>query len=92
MIDDEMDRYISRSIKNWAALKSLPAGGRERLLQQASQTSIRQLPWWEKISISLGLFYQTKSERFHGGNRRVIPATQSRVYSYYLITNWRFAS
>ena len=41
-MNDEMDYYLDRSIKNWAAKHQPPIGGRERLLDLAGSAPVQR--------------------------------------------------
>ncbi len=38
---DTTDRYLRKRLKNWADIQQPPSGGRDRLLQNASEANIQ---------------------------------------------------
>jgi hypothetical protein len=91
MMDDDLDVYIGRSLKNWSASQPLPAGGRRRLLRAAAGYSEDHdrmtylLSIWKK-STSPTTAYPIHGDRFLG------PLTQSRYWSYHLAASLRLAT
>ena len=91
MIDDEMDIYLRHRLKNWVARQKPSQDVRERLLQAAKSTPVQDDWLIIRIlhSISGVLFSGTA---FHPrGEWKVNPATQSRIFSFHLATDWRWA-
>jgi hypothetical protein len=83
---DEMDVYIQRRLKNWAAVKKPAVNGRKRLLRAVvlgdlapKQASIWQ--FWPK-SQAIDAF---QDEQFH------IPYTQTKYWSFHLATSTHLA-
>lgn len=88
---DEMDYYLSRCIKNWAATKKAPIGGRVRLLDAASsppvqreRQMVRLLTYFKALLLADREFYPERE--FYLG-----PFTQSRAWSFHFAANWRWA-
>jgi hypothetical protein len=90
-VQDAMDSFISRCLKNWAAHQAPPADGKERLLQAA------QLPlppvkhfigriWLDRI------FSTQVPQRMFEDDVLTIPFTQSRILSFHLTTSIRFVA
>jgi hypothetical protein len=93
MMDErEMDVYIGRCMKNWAAFQKPAQGGRERLLRVASiRPDLYHTPLGLPIADMLkSLFYlQPVMEIEADGS--FVPFTQSRVWSFHLATAPRVA-
>ena len=87
---DEMDNYVGRSLKNWAARQRPPVDGRQRLLQAASQ------PAYEKPGkiIHLLSFLIRRDDTFERliypqSDWQVGPALSNYALSFYNVANWR---
>jgi hypothetical protein len=94
MMDErEMDAYISRCMKNWAACQPLPAGGRERLIRAASlRPDIYRTRLGSPFSNVLkavfssqpvGMFAAIETE----ADWLFVPFTQSHLWSFHLATS-----
>jgi hypothetical protein len=87
-MDDGLDRYINRSLKNWAASQPLPAGGRQRLLKAAvgvledHDLTTYEPSIWQRNSTPTTA-YPIHGDRFLG------PLTQSCFWSFHLATSLR---
>lgn len=90
MDESEMDAYISRCMKNWAALRNPAPDGRQRLLRAAS---IRPDLYGTRIGMPIAnllksLFYsQTIIEPEQDWS--FVPLTQSRLWSFHMVTSPR---
>ena len=91
-MDEEMDFYLRRCIKDWAAGYQPPADGRAKLLKAAEQT------WQHAPARRLGaiaylwaLIFDQPVVDFHPDGM-VRPYTQSRNWSLYIATQWRLAN
>ena len=93
----EVDSYLSRSLKNWAARQTLPEDGRERLLRAAASTPVL-LVQNERLSIfDFFIRYfaaQTRDYKFISPlhDAVVTPYSQSQVWSMELASSWHLAS
>lgn len=82
-MDDEMDSYLSRNLKNWATGQKPPAGGRARLLEAAAYppvpvyyySPVRHL--WHRL-INTPAFSRQHEDGW------LEPITQSRMWSFHL--------
>lgn len=90
-MNDEMDAYLERCIKNWAARHQPPEDGRARLLEMAAsppeqrQRRIASLISWLKgwYSNPSQVFVYEKNEWTIGH------AAQSRIWFSHMTANWR---
>lgn len=92
IMDKDMDTYISRSLKNWAAKKRLPADGRQRLLLAVTQLKPARDPLGLRIWLALNHDHPAKPVTYPDAKKGFYPGSQSRVLSFYIATNWRLAS
>ena len=91
MMNEELDVYISRNLKNWTASQPLPASGRQRLLKAAlnpvehhNQIVVRP-SIWQKNALTPAA-YPIHGDRFLG------PLAQSQFLSFHLVTSLRLAT
>lgn len=71
---DELDRDLSRMLKNWAAETPVPKDGRRRLLRTAS--SLQPGPsWWEDILHLMPFLEPPQRSRFV--ERYALPSEQT---------------
>ena len=96
-MSDDLDLYLSRSIKNLAARKPLPKEGKERLLRVAASP----IPLHEQ-ALRLPVFDfiikyfapQTHGYQFVSPMDKVImrPYSQTEIGSWEFASSWRMAS
>jgi hypothetical protein len=97
MMSDELDGYISRSIKNLAARHPLPKDGRERLLRAAASSPalVEQERQFAIFDFLVKYFAsQTHDYQFVSPlhDAVVTPFSQSQVFSLEFASSWRLAS
>jgi hypothetical protein len=87
-MNDNMDGYLSRTIKNWAARQRVPAGSRERLLQLAAQPDASPQPMGllDLIRRAFGPATLKHDEAALG------PFSQSRTWSFHVATSMRMVA
>lgn len=90
-MDEEMDFYLRRCVKEWADGCQPPADGRARLLHAAGQA------WLGAPAHRLGVIaylWTLVSNRplIELRSERARPYTQSRTWSLYIATQWRLAN
>jgi hypothetical protein len=86
---DKMDANLGRVLKNWAAQKPLPSGGRDDLLESAAS------PLYADRSALLtflhGLFVgQMKSQFYDDG--LLAPFAFQRTWSFHIATTFRMVA
>jgi hypothetical protein len=90
VVQDAMDSFISRSLKNWAARQSPPSDGKERLLRAAQvPPPVKQFIvriWLDK------LFSYKVPLRTFDDDIMTVPFTQSRIWSFHITTSIRFVA
>jgi len=96
-MNDDLDFYLSRDIKNWAARHPLPKGGQERLLRAAAYISPQQEQSFRFPLVDLIIKYfapQTHGYQFISPFDEVIakPFTQTQLWSWEFASTWRIAS
>lgn len=87
-MDDDLDIYVSRSLRNWAASQPLPAGGRQRLLKAATVVTEYQDRTTYQPSIWQKNYTPTTAYPIHG-DRFLGPLTQSGFWSFHLAISLR---
>ena len=91
-MDDDMDDYLGRCLKNWSAQYQPPEDGRERLLRKASRPPVRQQRMLEKFFTSLRNRYYFPEQYEYPGNTDIIgPHSQTLVWTFQLAANTRLA-
>jgi hypothetical protein len=89
-MNDEIDTYLSLSLKNWAARKQPPSRGRERLLRLA-----RNAAWLENLEAPENY---CSGERFLSGKNRAArawperPMLVTRRWSLGIATTYHFVA
>jgi len=96
-MNDELDTYFSRSLKNWAARHPLPKSGRKRLLRAAAFYPIREEheDSWSIFDVLIKFFApQTRDYQFISpGNASALkPFAQSQIWSSEISLLWRLAA
>jgi hypothetical protein len=89
-MDDELDRYLGRSLKNWSAQYQPPVDGRQRLLRRASYPPYQQqkrLSRW--ISILKNRYFYPEQSTLHHSDWLIVPVTHSSSWSFQLATSSR---
>jgi len=105
-MDNGMDRYIGRCLKNWTAKYSPPLDGRTRLLRNVSRPPYTRIshPFSEKIATFLNrysMFGETSfgetrfaCDQFYYPRQRQISGSisQSLILTFHLAANHRLAN
>jgi hypothetical protein len=88
-MNDNMDGYLSRTMKNWAARQRVPAGSRERLLQMAAHptTPPESLDLLDLLRRALFGPVTLKHDEPALG-----PFSQSRTWSFHVATSMRMVA
>ena len=89
-MDDDLDRYLSRSLKNWAAQHPLPSDGRQRLLRRASYPPYQQqkrLSRW--MSLLRSRYFYPEQATLHQNDWLIVPVTNTSSWTFQLATNGR---
>jgi len=94
-MDNGMDRYIGRCLKNWTAKYQPPVDGRARLIRTASLPTFNRHA--HALSEQLSSFlnrYSSVNDPFYYPRQRQItgPFTQSLFFSLHLAANHRLAN
>ena len=89
---DEMDFYLSRCVKNWAASHCPPAGGRIRLLRAAASPPVQRERQLVRFLSYLKTLVSVGPDIYYEGEIYLGPITQSRAWSYHFATNIRLAN
>ena len=94
-MENGMDRYIGRCLKNWTAKYNPPVDGRAKLIRIASLPPFNQQahPFSEQLSTFLNR-YSTVNDHFYYPRQWQItgPFTQSLIFSFHLAANHRMAN
>jgi hypothetical protein len=88
---EEMDFYLSRCIKNWAATKRAPIGGRARLLEAASSPPVQRDRQIVRFITYVKVLLLVDREIYPEQGSYLGPFTQSRAWSFHFAANWRWA-
>ena len=93
----EVDSYLSKLLKNWAARQTLPEDGRERLLRAAASTPAIPEQNGRVAIFDFFIRYfaaQTRDYEFISPlhDAVVTPYSQSQVWSMELASSWHLAS
>lgn len=92
-MNDGMDVYLGRCLKNWAAYHQPPADGRRRLLQTACLMPVQQERWLLNLLGMLKDRYFCAARNFdtycEWSREPVMPP---RVLYFNVAVNWRLAS
>ena len=96
-MSDDLDLYLSRQLKNWAARKPLPKDGREKLLRAAAtpiplHEQALRIPF---IDFLVKYFApQTHGYKFVSQSHDLVvkPYSQSQIWSWEFASTWRMAS
>ena len=87
MDEREMDVYIGRCMKNWAAFQKPAQGGRERLLRVASiRPDLYRTRLGLPIASTLKSLFYPQPVMDSEADWLFVPFTQSRVWSFHLAT------
>jgi hypothetical protein len=93
-MNDELETYLSRCLKNWTAKYRPPINGKANLLRRASMPASSEAPplmnyfsaLLNRFSNSNDMFYSQRKWQMAG------PFTQSLVWSFHFESNHRLAS
>ncbi len=92
-MDEEMDFFLSRSLKNWAAKFSPPKEARERLLQRASQTAHPQKRWFVRLlELIQPRPFEPYAFIYNGAEWVIAPRTHMQLWVFHMATGWRLAN
>jgi hypothetical protein len=84
---DEMDVYISRNLKNWAARQQPPGGMRGHLLKEAGAASLpKQTNFFSRYLVR---FLNRQYTTFNPEDWLSEPFTQSRAWSFHIASTLR---
>lgn len=90
-MNDEMDFYLSRSLKNWAATQRPPADDRARLLEAASSPPVQRDRQIIHVLTAVWSGFFGREWVYAEGDWFIGPHAYSRVWSLHVATNWRLA-
>ncbi len=90
-MNDEMDFYLSRCLKNWSAGEQPPPGSRARLLSAANSPPVQRDRQIIRILTTVWSGFFGREWVYAEGDWLLGPRTYSRVWSYHVATNWRLA-
>jgi hypothetical protein len=94
-MDDGMDRYIGRCLKNWAAKYHPPVDGRAKLMRKASLSPFTRHshPFSEQLSTFLNRYSLVNDQYYYPRQWQITgPFTQSLIFSFHLAANHRLAN
>jgi hypothetical protein len=94
-MENEMDRYIGRCLKNWTAKYHPSVDGRARLIKQAGLPPFaRQAhPFAERMSSFFNRYSAVNDQFYYPRQWQITgPFTQSLVFSFHLAANHRLAN
>ncbi len=92
-MNDDIDIYLSKYLKNWAARQQPPVNGRRILLEKAAspllqrQWRVTRLFTW----IDTLCTYPAQETLYYRNEWSMDPVTKSHIWSSHLITNIRIA-
>ena len=93
MDDRQMDAYVSRCMKNWAASQSLPSGSRERLLRAAEiRPDLYRVRLGAPLSELIKALFYTQQVIEPEPDWLFVPFTQSRLWSFHIAVSSRVAA
>ena len=90
-MNDEMDYYLSRSLKNWAAENQPPKGGRARLLSAAASPPVQRDRQIIRVMTTVWSTFFGRDWVYAEGDWLIGPQAHSRAWSLHVETNWRLA-
>jgi len=91
-MDDEMDPYLGRCIKNWAAQYQPPADGHVRLIEAAMSHPVQNGRRLMHVLALLSSVFQSRAMVNPHNEWQRGPYSQSRPWSLYFATNYRLAN
>jgi hypothetical protein len=94
-MENGMDRYIGRCLKNWTAKYYPPVDGRAKLIRKASQPpfSHHSHPFSEQISTFLNRCSSVNDQYYYPRKWQITgPFTQSLVFSFHLTAYHRLTN
>jgi hypothetical protein len=94
-MENGMDRYIGRCLKNWTANYLPPADGRAKLIRKAGLPPFTRNshPLSEQLSIFLNRYSSVNDQFYYPRQWQITgPFTQSLVFSFHLAANQRLAN
>jgi hypothetical protein len=87
---DEIDNYVERSLKNWAARQRPPADGRQRLLQAAPKPVLqKQNILAQLLSILFNPNDPFERNHYFQNEWEMGPAFSSMVSTFHFASSWR---
>ena len=86
---DEMDFYIKRCVKNWAAKRQPPTRGRARLIKAASASLVQNDRQVVRFINYLKLWITVSQDIYSENDLYRGPITQSRAWSFHFAANCR---
>ena len=93
-MNDRMDNYISRCLKNWTALSRLPVDGKATLLNQASLPQVKRARWGSRYVTNIKDWYSLKNDQPvypHSHLLPMEPFTLSALWSFHLVSDQHLA-
>jgi hypothetical protein len=94
-MENGMDRYIGRCLKNWTAKYQPPIDGRAKLVGMASQPAITRHahPLSERFSTFLNRSSAVDDQFYYPRQWQITgPFTQSLIFSFHMVANQRMAN
>jgi hypothetical protein len=82
-MNDQMDSYLSRCLKNWAARSRPPVDGKEKLLRAAV---LDKRAAGSEFYSQPGYYPDPRNEY------SLVPITQSRMWSFHMAMTFRLAT
>ena len=90
-MNDDMDFYLSRCLKNRAAKSQPPSDGRARLLQAANSPPVRRERQIIRIMTAIRNTFFGRDWAYPDADWFIGPRVHSRAWSLHVETNPRFA-
>jgi len=94
-MNDELESYLSRCLKNWTAKYRPPGDGKARLIRRASlpPSPDEAYPFVRYFSAFLNRFANSNDLFYSQRNWQIVgPFTQSLVWSFHIENNHRLAN
>jgi hypothetical protein len=92
-MNDEMDIYIGRCLKNWTAKHRLPADGRRRLLERAGDAPVKKPAPFSNFFAAFSNRWSSPGEHFytHRHWQMADSLSLSINWSFHLVTHQKLS-
>jgi hypothetical protein len=90
-MDNELDVYLSRSLKKWAVENQPPPEGREQLLAVAATPPLHHQHLFFRILGLLFSFVFVPRLNYPREECVTVPVTRSCIWNYHFESAWRLA-